>query len=294
MTDADPRPPSLVDRLKTVGLYVLPQHAISRLVLAATRCRVPLVKDRLIRWFVRRFGVDMSEAQQPDLARYPDFNSFFTRPLRAGARPLPERPEEIACPADGAVCSLGVADDGTLIQAKGRPFGLADLLGGDYGLATPFRDGPFLTEYLSPRDYHRVHAPLAGELRRMVCVPGRLFSVAPFTVRSVPGLFARNERVICLFDTAAGPMAVVLVGAICVGSIETVWHGVVTPPRARRVWYRDYRPGEVVLETGGELGRFNMGSTVIVLFGRGRAAWDPGLAAGRPLRMGERVGRCSG
>lgn len=291
MTQADPRPASALDRVKSLSLYPLPQHGISRLVHRAARLRVPFWRRRLTRWFIARFGVDMSEAEQPDPDRYPDFNQFFTRALRPGARPLPERPDALACPADGTVSALGQASGDTLIQAKGRQFSLLELLGGDPKLARTFEDGPFLTAYLSPRDYHRVHLPLAGTLHTMLHVPGRLFSVAPFTVRAVPRLFARNERVVCLFDGAAGPMAMVLVGAICVGSIETVWHGEVTPPRSRRLMRRDYPPGQVVLPTGAEMGRFNMGSTVILLFGAGRVAWDPALAPGQRLRMGQEIGR---
>jgi phosphatidylserine decarboxylase len=282
------------DRLLCLPQHLLPQHALSRLVGRLAESRNPLVKDRFIGWFARRYGVDLGEAAQPDPRAYPDFNSFFTRALRPGARPLPEQPRVVACPVDGAVSQAGAATDGRLLQAKGHHYRLEDLLGGDPRLAAPFHGGSFATLYLSPRDYHRIHMPLDGRLTTMLHVPGRLFSVNPLTARGVPGLFARNERVVTLFDTAAGPMAVVLVGAVIVASIETVWAGIVTPPSGREIRRWDYPPGEVELARGAELGRFRLGSTVIVLFGPDAVTLESNLASGAEVRMGRPLGCLSG
>ncbi len=277
--------PSLADRLKSLPLYPLPHHAVSRLIHRLTRVRAAWFRKPLTRLFIRHFGVDMSEAMTPDAGAFPDFNSFFTRPLKPDARPMPAEDHAVCAPADGALSAMGRIDDDSLIQAKGQHYSLTDLLGGVPDRAAPFRHGSFATIYLSPRDYHRVHMPITGSLREMVHVPGRLFSVGRHTVRSVPALFARNERVACLFDTAVGPMAMVLVGAINVASIETVWAGEVTPPRGRRVrsWRYDEQPPR--LERGAEMGRFNMGSTVIVLFPQDTVRWDAALTADAPLRV---------
>ncbi len=279
-----------IDRLKSLALYPLPHHAISRLVHRATRWRLPLWKRALIGAVTRLYRADLAEASKPDPSAYEHFNAFFTRSLAPGARPLPEDPLAVACPADGTLSEAGPLAGDRILQAKGQPYSLTALLGGDEALARRFHGGGFLTVYLAPRDYHRVHMPFAGELRRMVHVPGRLFSVAPYTVRSVPGLFARNERVITVFETGAGPMAVILVGAICVASIETVWAGEVTPPRAATVTGVDYRDPALRYERGAEMGRFNMGSTVVVLFAPGEVQWDERLTAGMHLRMGQAVG----
>ncbi len=283
-------PPSIADRLKTLPLYPLPQHGISRLVHRLTRMRADWVRIPLTRWFVHRFGVDMSEAEEPDPLAYPCFNSFFTRPLRPGARPLPTNPDAVCCPADGIVSATGRIDDDRIIQAKGHDYSLTALLGGDEERAAAFRDGGFITVYLSPRDYHRVHMPLTGVLRETVHVPGRLFSVGRHTVKTIPGLFARNERIACLFRTRSGPMAVVLVGAINVASIETVWAGEITPPRARGVRARSHPADAVRLERGAELGRFNMGSTAIVLFGPGMVDLDPTLDADCRVQVRQGIG----
>lgn len=283
--------PGPADYLKALPQYLYPHHPLSRLMHAATRCRCRALKDPFTRWFVRRFGIDMSEAVETDPLAYPHFNAFFTRALREGARPPAEGEGALSSPVDGTVSQIGAIRDGEIFQAKGRSFDLTTLLGGDEARAAPFRDGAFSTIYLSPRDYHRIHMPLAGRLTEMVHVPGRLFSVNPATTRVVPGLFARNERVAALFDTEAGPMAVVMVGAIFVGSVETVWAGEVTPPACRRVVRWDYRESEAIeLARGAELGRFNMGSTVILLFGRDRIAWETPVVADTPLRMGQRIG----
>jgi phosphatidylserine decarboxylase len=280
--------------LRSLVQYLLPQHSISRLVHRATRWpRMPLRRP-LTRWFVRRFKVDMREAVEPDPLAYPDFNSFFTRALRPEARPLPDDPQAICSPVDGFVSESGTIRDDEIFQAKGHTYSLDQLLGGSAERARPFRNGAFATLYLSPADYHRVHMPQGGQLREMVHVPGRLFSVSPACVDGIQGLFARNERVIGLFDTEVGPMALVLVGAINVGSIETVWAGEVTPPRGRRLTTVNY-PTEgghsVALARGAEMGRFNLGSTVIVLFGADRVRWEKTLSPGAKLRMGQVIGR---
>lgn len=231
----------------------------------------------------------MSEALVEDLSAYEHFNAFFTRALKPGARPLDETPGAILCPADGAVSQLGPIEHGRIFQAKGHGFSAQELLGGDPAMAAPFMGGEFATIYLSPKDYHRVHMPLAGTLREMVYVPGRLFSVNQTTAENVPELFARNERVVCLFDTERGPMAVVLVGAMIVASIETVWAGLVTPPKRELKTFRydEASRAPIHLEKGAELGRFKLGSTAIVLFGPEQVRWAESLGAGSAVRMGQ-------
>lgn len=282
------------DRLATVPQYLVPQRLLSRLMHRLTRIRWRPWKDWQIRWFVRRYGVDMSCAEWTDPCRHADFNSFFTRALRPDARPITEEKDAIACPVDGAVSQLGDIQTGRIFQAKGQDYGLLELLGGSAERAAPFLDGRFATLYLCPTDYHRIHMPLTGQLREMVYVPGRLFSVNTRTARVVPGLFARNERVVTIFDTAAGPMALVLVGAFFVASMETVWAGAVTPRAGRSIetwrYGEDERPS-VLLERGQEMGRFNMGSTVIVLFGANTMDWEPGMQAETPVRMGQSIGK---
>ncbi len=274
--------------LKTLPQYVLPQHALSRLMHRLMRVKVPFIKSFLIHAAIKIYDVDMGVAVEPNPEAYPDFNSFFTRAMRPEARPIAEG-ATVACPVDGTISEIGSVRDGRIIQAKKHDFSLLELLGGQEDLFPVFRNGGFATIYLSPRDYHRVHMPVAGRPRRMIHVPGRLFSVNSSTTRLVPNLFSRNERVVCIFDTQAGPIAVILVGAIFVGSIETVWAGEVTPPRGRRIrsWNYDAPP---TLPQGREMGRFNMGSTVILLFPEGRATWDPALQPGKTVRMGESMG----
>ncbi|HEX6549692.1 MAG TPA: archaetidylserine decarboxylase, partial [Gammaproteobacteria bacterium] len=268
---------SSADRLKAALQYPLPQHAISRAVHWLTRVRQPAFKNWITRRFIHRFGVDMSEAAQPDPDAYASFNAFFTRALRDGARPLANESDAVACPVDGTVSQAGVIAEGRIFQAKGQSFTATELLGNNAELAAQFNNGTFTTLYLSPRDYHRIHMPLAGTLRQMIHIPGRLFSVNPPTTRAVPRLFARNERVAAIFDTMAGPMAVIMVGALNVGSIETVWAGEVTPPRGRVIRNWHYEDRKIALDKGAELGRFNMGSTVILLFAAGHARWDTTL-----------------
>jgi phosphatidylserine decarboxylase len=244
-----------------------------------------------VRWFVRKYGVDLSEAAEPDPAAYASFNDFFTRALKPGARPLADA--ALVSPVDGTVSQVGPIDRDRIVQAKGHTYSTAALVGGDAELAARFHDGAFATLYLSPRDYHRIHMPCAGRLVRMIHVPGALFSVNPTTARGVPGLFARNERVVCVFDAvgeaaAFGRFVLVLVGATIVGSMSTVWHGAVNPPRVRRVREWTYDDGAPVLQRGEEMGRFLLGSTVVLCFEpkagvRFPADWQPG----RPIRLGE-------
>jgi phosphatidylserine decarboxylase len=271
-----------------VGIqYVLPQHALSRLVLAATRVRARWFKNLLTRGFLKLYPVDLTEAVEPDPLAYPSFNAFFTRALKAAARPVCAGTGAIASPVDGTVSECGRIEGDSLLQAKGRRYTLADLLAGQ-DWAKRFESGSFATIYLAPFNYHRVHMPTGGRLLDAVYVPGRLFSVNAATARHVPRLFARNERVLMRFEGAAGHFVVVMVGALNVGSISTVWAGDVAPSRRRRV--TALAPTPVMLERGAELGRFNMGSTVILLYEPGRAVWTPGLRAGVAVRLGEAIG----
>jgi phosphatidylserine decarboxylase len=284
--------PSRADRLRNLPQYLLPQRLSTRVVHWATRVRATWFKNALIRAFCAGFKVDMSEAEQPDPIAYEHFNAFFTRALKPDARPLAAN--GLCCPIDGSVSQVGTIADGRVFQAKGRDYSLTELLGGDQALAAPFRDGGFATLYLAPRDYHRIHMPCRGRLTHMIHVPGRLFSVSPLTTRVIPRLFARNERVVCRFETDTGPLALVLVGAINVASIETVWAGVITPPLGRRIRRQEYPAGgdgAIMLERGAELGRFNMGSTVIVLTGPTAPDWNPAIQPGATVRMGQRLGR---
>ena len=280
---------SFADRFKAWLQYPLPHHLISRFTWRLTRATHPGFKDWLIRGFIRRFDVNMSEAAQPDPASYPSFNAFFTRPLRADARPVDVAKDAVVSPVDGAVSQIGAIHSGRIFQAKGQGFTALELLGGSVDDARLFEEGSFATLYLSPRDYHRIHMPVAGALRRMLHVPGRLFSVNPPTTRAVPRLFTRNERVVSLFDTDAGPLALVMVGAMNVASMETVWVGEVTPHLRVSVGSWDYKPGEVRLVKGAEMGRFNMGSTVILLFAAGKARWEREYGPDVPVRMGRRL-----
>ncbi len=280
------------ERLAVAAQYLLPKQALTRLAGLAAGARGGGLTTRVIRWFIRRYGVDMAEAAEPDPAAYPSFNAFFTRALRAGARPLAEA--GLLCPVDGAISQFGRIARDQIFQAKGHAYSTTALLGGDAALAAPFTDGHFATLYLSPRDYHRIHMPCAGRLRLMRHVPGELFSVNPATARGVPGLFARNERVVCCFDGPQGPFVLVLVGATVVGSMATPWHGVVNPPRPGRI--RDWRYDEapVELARGEEMGRFLLGSTVVLLFPPGPLGFNPVWAPGGAIRMGEAMADYAG
>ena len=273
------------DRLAVVPQYLLPKQALTTLAGRVAGARGGALTQRLIRGFVRRYQVNMAEAANPDPASYATFNDFFTRALKPDARPLARA--ELVCPVDGAISQFGAIDQDRIFQAKGHHYTSTALLGGDPALAAQFDDGLFATLYLSPRDYHRIHMPCDGRLRRMVHVPGDLFSVNPTTARGVPGLFARNERVVCLFDSARGPFALVLVGATIVGSMATVWHGVVNPPRPGHLREWRYDGQNVQLGQGQEMGRFLLGSTVVMLFPRGPLRFNPQWAPGRAIQLGE-------
>lgn len=265
--------------------HVLPKRALTEAVGRLAAAQAGAWTTRAIRWFVGRYGVDMAEAANPDVGSYASFNDFFTRPLRPGARPLADA--RWISPVDGAVSQLGPIAEGQIFQAKGHQYTATALLGGDAAAAQAYAHGSFATLYLSPRDYHRIHMPCAGTLRRMVYVPGDLYSVNPATAAAVPGLFARNERVVCHFDTAHGPMVMVLVGATIVGSVATVWHGKVHPPRQAQAQTWDYAGDAVVLAQGEEMGRFLLGSTVVMLWARPNVAFAAGWQAGCPIRMGQ-------
>ncbi|WP_375740423.1 archaetidylserine decarboxylase [Pseudomonas boanensis] len=277
------------ERLFIISQYLLPHNLLSRLAGCIAECRVPWFKNAFTTWFAKRYQVNLSEAVVEDPQGYEHFNAFFTRALKPGARPLDRTPGAILCPADGAISQVGSIEHGRIFQAKGHSFSVLELLGGDAERAAPFMGGEFATVYLSPKDYHRVHAPLGGTLREMVYVPGRLFSVNQTTAENVPELFARNERVVCLFDTERGPMAVVLVGAMIVASIETVWAGLVTPPKRelKTFSYDEQARAPITLEKGDELGRFKLGSTAIVLFGPDQISWAEGVWPGSQVTMGQ-------
>lgn len=271
--------------------HMLPQHLLSRVVGSIAASERDWIRKPFIRNFIRAYDVDMSEAVQPDPDAYANFNDFFTRALKPGVRAVPDAANAIASPADGAISQIGEIRDSSIYQAKGRSFGLVELLGGDEARAAPYRNGIFATIYLSPRDYHRVHMPYTGTLQEMVYVPGRLFSVNETTAQGVPGLFARNERMVAIFETDIGPMAVVMVGAMIVAGIETVWGGRIAPADGGIAVTRyDAQSGAVQLQRSDELGRFYLGSTVILLYPQGRAAWSPGWRAGGAIRLGDVLG----
>ena len=265
----------------------LPHHALSLVVGWLTDRRWQWLKNPFIAWFIKRYGVDMSEAQQPDYRQYATFNEFFTRRLTAGARPLDANSNTIISPVDGVISELGQLSSERILQAKGKFYNVSALLGGSVKHAAAFQDGAFLTAYLAPKDYHRIHMPITGRLLEMIHVPGRLFSVNPISVTEIDHLFARNERAICLFDTALGPMAMVIVGAMLVGSIVTVWQGQVTPPTRKAVRCFHYRAENITVARGDEVGHFKMGSTVILLFAKNSIAWNEHLTAASILKLGE-------
>jgi phosphatidylserine decarboxylase len=270
--------------------YLVPQHLLSRLVGWIASSELPWIKRPFIRWFAQRYNVDMGEAADPELENYPSFNAFFTRALRPGARPIDPTPGALICPADGAVSQAGRIEQGRIFQAKGQWFSTLELVGGDAALAAAFDDGQFATIYLSPRDYHRVHMPFAGTLLRTIYIPGDLFSVNQTTAENVPRLFARNERLVCIFDTEYGPAALILVGAMIVAGIATVWAGQVAPPLRQIATTRYDRVETVALAKGAEMGRFMLGSTAILLFGKDAVRFTAAMRAGHSVRMGELIG----
>jgi phosphatidylserine decarboxylase len=277
------------DRLKVLLQYLLPKQRLTTFAGRIAGAQGGAMTTRLIRWFAQRYGVDMTEAADADLASYKSFNDFFTRSLRAGARPMTAA--DFVSPVDGAISQFGAIDDHHILQAKGHRFTTTALVGGDAALAAQFRHGCFANLYLSPKDYHRLHMPCDGKLTRMIYVPGALFSVNPVTARGVPGLFARNERVVCVFQSPEhGPFVMVLVGATIVGSMATVWHGVVNPRRTSTVSEWTYADQDIVLKQGEEMGRFLLGSTIVMLFQHDTIAFNPEWAPERPVRLGEKMG----
>jgi len=277
------------DRLKVLLQYMLPKLGLTIFAGRIADAQGGAMTTRLIRWFVSRYAVDMSEAADADIASYKSFNDFFTRPLKAGSRPVATA--DFVCPVDGAISQLGPIDDHHMLQAKGHRFTTTELVGGDAELAAQFRHGSFANLYLSPKDYHRLHMPCDGKLTRMIYVPGALFSVNPTTARGVPNLFARNERVVCVFVSPEhGPFVMVLVGATIVGSMATVWHGVVNPKRTSKVSDWSYADEDILLKKGDEMGRFLLGSTIVMLFRRGAITFNKDWAPERPVRLGERMG----
>lgn len=282
------RPRPVSERLFVYSQYLLPKQLLTRFAGWVAGARWGRFTTGLIGRFVAKYGVDMAEAANPDVGAYACFNDFFTRALKPGARPLASA--TWICPVDGAISQFGPIKGQQIFQAKGHDYTATALLGGDAALAAEFRNGSFATLYLSPRDYHRIHMPASGRLLRMVHVPGELFSVNPATARGVPGLFARNERVVCVFEGEHGLFAMVLVGATIVGSMATVWHGVVNPPRPDRVRDWSYADQAIVLRQGEEMGRFLLGSTVVMLMPEqagGPLTFNPDWAPGRSIRLGE-------
>ncbi len=275
----------MMDRLAVLPQYLLPKQLLSLLAGRVARARMGVWTTRLINWFVRRYGVDMSEASNSDISSYASFNDFFTRALTDGARPLAKA--DLVCPVDGAISQFGRIEAGRIFQAKGHHYSSQALVGGDAELARQFDSGHFATLYLSPRDYHRIHMPCDGRLRRMVYVPGDLFSVNPGTARGVPGLFARNERVVCAFDGPLGPVVLVLVGATIVGSMATVWHGVVNAERSGQLQTWDYGEDAPRLKQGQEMGRFLLGSTVVMLFTNSALRFNPDWQPAGSVSMGQ-------
>jgi len=284
---------SVIERILAGFQYILPQHFLSRIVYALMRCEIKWVKNFLIQLISRIAGINVNEALSPDPADYASFNAWFTRALKPGARTFDTSPQAFLSPCDGRISETGALLKNRILQAKGKNYSLQDLLAND-PVCQQLTDGYFSTIYLSPRDYHRIHMPLGGQLKRMIHVPGRLFSVAPYTARQVPQLFARNERVITIFETDSGPLVMVLVGAMLVSSTETVWAGEITPTKNKNVTVTDYSNQDISLSKGDEMGRFNMGSTVILLMPTATVEGLPELGAGKPVKVGQKLARMLG
>jgi phosphatidylserine decarboxylase len=276
------------DRLAVLPQYLMPKQALTRMAGSIARAQGGALTQTLIDKFVERYQVNMAEAANPDTGSYASFNEFFTRPLKAGARPLAKA--DYLCPVDGAISQFGAIEKDQIFQAKGHHYSTQALVGGDAELAAQFDDGHFATLYLSPRDYHRIHMPCDGRLLRMIHVPGDLFSVNPTTARGVPGLFARNERVVCVFEGKRGPFVLTLVGATIVGSMATVWHGIVNPPRPGELRDWAYTDKNIRIKKGEEMGRFLLGSTVVMLFPAKTLQFTPDWTPTRPIRLGEAMG----
>jgi len=279
------------DQLFAFAQHITPQKSLSRCIGRIAECETDFIKDTFIKHFVSKYKVDMSQAIESDPFAYRNFNDFFTRAIKPELRPITDAENSIACPADGAISQIGDIEYGTIMQAKGHSYSLTSLLGGDAELSNQFLGGKFATVYLSPKDYHRVHMPLDGKLTKMIHVPGKLFSVNKVTAEQIPSVFARNERTVCLFETEAGPMAVILVGAMIVASIETIWAGQVTPMSKDVVTWDYSQLSEVNLKKGEEMGRFKLGSTAIVLFGKDAIEWEESLSAEAPTTMGMLFGK---
>jgi len=280
-------------KLEGVKQRLSPNHLGSYLMQIATRWHFKPWKNWQIRWFIRRYKVNMNEVKIQEPTAYSNFNSFFTRELLPGSRPVDNTPDSLVAPADGKISAVGQVHGGALIQAKNQYYSVIKLLGGDPSLGKVFEGGSYMTIYLSPKDYHRVHMPIAGRLSTMIYVPGRLFSVNPVTTHVVREVFARNERVVSIFNTEIGPVSIILVGAVFVGNIEQIWSGVVTPPRRRKIktWHYPESGGkQISLNKGGEMGRFNMGSTVIMIFPAGAAKWQFNHQTDSIIHMGEKIG----
>ena len=275
------------DQLKIISQYLLPKHLLTFLAGKLAEAEMGKFTTFLITQFIKKFNIDMSEAKHSDPAYFDTFNHFFTRELKTGLRPIVEGDEHLATPVDGCVSQQGPIKEGRIFQAKGHDFSLRELLGGRDDVAAPFDDGIFSTVYLAPKDYHRIHMPITGKLEQMIFIPGDLFSVNPLTAQNVPNLFARNERAVAIFSTAIGPMAMVLVGATIVGSIETVWEGTLKAQKNKEIQYWDYQDQDITLEKGAEMGRFKLGSTIVALFPKDSIEFSDALAPSSVTRLGE-------
>ncbi len=278
-----------MDSLKIFFQYVLPKHLVSVLAGKLADVKKPWVKNTFIKKFAKAYNIDMSNAVQPELTEYPCFNDFFTRAIHLDSRPIDSDANSFCSPVDGAMSQFGKINDGKIIQAKNHSYSALELLGGNSQHAEIFEQGEFCTIYLAPKDYHRIHMPCDGKLEEMIHVPGQLFSVNPLTAQNVPKLFARNERVVCMFDTKFGKMAMVLVGATIVGSIETVWQGNITPPTRKQIKQWQYQEGDVTLAKGEEMGRFKLGSTVVLLMENKNWQWDQAIQLEKGLVLGQKL-----
>ncbi len=274
--------------INSIIQHLLPKHLLSRLMAKLTNCNIPWLKNYLITTFIKKYSVNMEEAEQPTSEHYKTFNAFFIRHLKPGVRPLGNA--SITSPADGSICEFGTVENGQLLQAKGHPYTLDTLLGNDKNLVENFNGGGYLTIYLSPKDYHRVHMPYTGSLKQMIYVPGELYSVNTETTQSIPNIFAKNERVIALFDSDIGSFAVILVGACLVAGIHTQWHGQVAPGKNKTPQIWNYSDDKIALAKGDEMGHFQFGSTAIILFPKDTVQWAEHLAIGSDIRLGQGIG----
>lgn len=280
---------SFTDQLKVLSQYLFPQHGVSIAAGKLAEVKISWIKNQFIRQFAKAYGIDMSNAIEPELTKYPTFNAFFTRAIDLKSRPIDSKTNAMCSPVDGAISQFGEITQGRIVQAKKHHYTTSELLGGDEDKAAQFNEGQFCTIYLAPKDYHRIHMPCDGKLTAMTHVPGKLFSVNPLTANNVPNLFARNERVISYFDTEFGPLAMVAVGATIVGSVETVWHGTVTPPSSKIIQSWDYSDKPVTIKKGDEMGRFKLGSTVILLMQKSNWQWPESIQPGTDIRLGSQL-----